>query len=139
MSIGKKFIKLSLYFLSVTLVFLLLIIFIFSSNDTQVDYDIPQNIGGVLSLKGIEKDHFEFCEYDISLSYQPKNSGMNYEIGTISGVIEDISICEKMGLYKKLSIYSSLQLVYSKGQYKLVFKDGVNTEQVFTSNNLKVW
>ena len=119
--------------------FLLIILFIFSSNDAQIDYNIPQRIGGHLILHGIEKDHYEFCEYDVLISYQPDNAGQNYNVGFIRGVIEDTSICDRMRLYSKLSIYSELQFTHYQCQYELAFEDGFNPKQVFTSHDLKSW
>jgi hypothetical protein len=136
---GNKFIKLSLYIISILLAFLLFILFVFSSNNSQIEYKIPQKIGGTLSLKGIEIDYYEFCEYDVFFSYQLDNSDTNYDVGSIWGVIEDITICDKMGLYIKQSIYSDLQITHGQGQYKLAFNDGFNPQQTFISNNLKYW
>lgn len=118
--------------------FIGLMALIFSSSTSDIDYHITQDIGGSIRIFGSEIDHYEFCEYDIEISYSTDNSH-EYRVGKMAGLIYDIDTCEKMAPYVKKSIYSGIQINKHNGQYKMEFSDGENAKHIYTSNNLKQW
>ncbi len=115
------------------------IFLVFSSSDTDVDYSIPQNIGGSLVVKGIEKDHYEACEYEINLFYKFDNSTVEHLVGKLEGYTRNRDVCVQMGLYNPSSIYSDIQIKQQNSVYEITFSDKVNQKQIFTSLELKKW
>ncbi|WP_111977545.1 hypothetical protein [Algibacillus agarilyticus] len=55
------------------------IFLVFSSSDTEINYEVPQKIGGILVVEGVETDYYEACNYNIKILY--KTSKAEFEIG----------------------------------------------------------
>lgn len=126
-------VKLVLVFGIIYALFLGFIMFLFGSTTEDINHEIPQVFGGAILISGIEEWNYDFCKYDLNLSYLHYGSGDSNYIGKIDGYFDNNTMCSKEHFYSKFRI------VEEKGSFTLKIQAGKNDAEVFVSNDLHNW